>query len=237
MVFQQFWKNSAHTHSRLQQRTDRQRRFYQISTRRVQSRKIERYGSVKAIAFAEKFFCADSELIAKLLHLETLEDWSMDRQLVASLVVDKLLDSLGIDSEARIKWYKKYATGRNEIGEEFRKHKEQLHFLFSTAYGEFGVAEDKPQLRELFNQIDTWSSRLQRVGRQYHDAAMKASLSGTVADICSSFVHMHCNRYLGIDHQAEWKARALACRAHEARSNRKHDTQSELLENSAVPQA
>lgn len=196
------------------------------------NREIERYGGLEAISLAEEFFAADSELVATLLRLEVDESWALDRALVVNVTLDKMLQSLGLDSETRNKWYKKYAPGRNEVGEEFRKLKDQLHAIFSFAYGASEVPADRPDIQAVVVAVQKCSDRLQKVGKQYHKLAETQRLAGTIDDIYSSFVHMHCNRYLGIDHKAEWKARSLACRGHEAHAHRKTDSQKELQESS-----
>ena len=184
------------------------------------NREIERYGGLKAISIAEDLFNADSEFVANLLNLETQEGWSIDKQLIASCTLDRLVDAMGLDTKERSKWYKTNAN-RNLYGDEFRKDKDQLHFLFSNVYGSSSIGEDQPLIQALFAHLNEWATRLEYIGKKYKKLQEDNEFYGSYSELLSSLVHMHCNRYLGVDRNAEIKARTLACRAHEARANRK----------------
>ena len=206
-------------------------------------REIERYGGNEAILVAERLFCADSEFVQKLLYLETCEGWSFTRNNVCSMNIDLLLESLGIVGEQKNSWYKKYAPARTEMGTEYRNQKDALHQLavlaYDTADGSAPEGEVKASSVEdesvdviagLLDAFSFWQSRLKDIGVEYRTLEKEGKLTYSFDHICSSLVHMHCNRFLGIELADERKVRALAARSHESRMNRKQGKTEKLVE-------
>lgn len=206
-------------------------------------REIERYGGNEAIGVAERLFSADSELVQSLLRLESCENWSFVRNNVCSMTVDLLMESLGFVGEEKSAWYKKFAPARTEMGTEYRNQKDALHQLFVIAYdtttgasprrSDGANSEDDESvdvIAELIEVLRIWKERLQKVGEEYRSLEKQGLLTFSFAHICSSFVHMHCNRYLGVELLDERKVRALAARSHESRVNRKEGKSEKLVE-------
>lgn len=206
-------------------------------------REIERYGGLEAINLAEKLFHADSDFVQKILYLESSGNWPFVRNNVCTMNVDLLLESLGIVAEEKSNWYKKYAPARTEMGTEYRNQKDALHQLFVLAYdtassvssfGPGGPSEDEQDtvdaLAEFQEALNIWKGRLKQIGDEYRMLEKQGLLTFSFAHICSSFVHMHCNRYLGIELLDERKVRALAARSHESRVNRKEGKAEKLVE-------
>ncbi len=172
-------------------------------------REIERYGGQKAIQYAEQLFCADSDFVSQMLRFECGpdEEWEIDRLNLCSFTIDKLLASLGLDGEQRLAWYKKFAHKRADVGPVYRTRKDALMTIFSEKN------EMYPDV--LRGVVEEWAAKLKKVGTGYRRLEKAGGLTNSIDAIYRSFVHMHCNRYLGVDLEQEDQAIALACRARE----------------------
>lgn len=167
-------------------------------------REVERYGGLKAIQYAEQLFCADSEWTAQLLQFECGEEYEIDRLNMCALTIDKLLAALGLDDRQRIDWYKKFAKKRADVGPAYRTRKDALRALFLEKEEVF------PDV--LRATIDDFTATAKKVGAAYRRLEKAGSLAQPADVIYRSFVHMHCNRYLGVELEQEDEAIALACR-------------------------
>lgn len=170
-------------------------------------REIERYGGPDAIAVAERLFACDSELAATVITQELNESWHADRKVTCAATIDRMLSALGLDMEKRLEWYQQYSTARNESSKTYRAQKTALSKLFGAGSEERRVLD--PMLFD-------WSTALEGIGTTYAELAERGVLSRDLWFIYRSFIHMHCNRMLGLDNEQEDLTIALASRALEA---------------------
>jgi thiopeptide-type bacteriocin biosynthesis protein len=169
----------------------------------VYERELERYGGPEATALAETLFCADSAATADLLRRLRAEASRLDRTELAVLSVDDLLDSLGMDLAARARWCAE--DGRSPVGgPEYREGKERLRRLLAGTDGALGEAHA--------GVLATLAERRRAAAPV---AARLAALAGAgeltrpLPALLRSYVHLHCNRLLGPEAEAEWLALGL----------------------------
>lgn len=174
-------------------------------------REVERYGGLKAIQYAEQLFGADSEWTAQLLQFECGEEYEIDRLNMCALTIDKLLAALGLDDRQRLEWYKKFAKKRADVGPAYRTRKDALMALF--------LEKEDVYPDVLRSTNDDFTAKVKKVGAAYRRLQKAGSLAYPFDSIIRSFVHMHCNRYLGVELEQEDEAVALACRVREGLSS------------------
>ena len=174
-------------------------------------RELERYGGEAGTAVSEAIFAADSRAVAELLGLFQARAAPFTRQIVALLSIDDLLGSLGLDTEARLAWYREQAPEPHEVGDEYRQRKALFrlmlgdsHYLLSQLNGE-AVARVFAARRAA---LATAASRL-------NELAGRGELGQTLPVLCRSYVHLHVNRLIGGDAVAERRTLALLRRTRE----------------------
>jgi thiopeptide-type bacteriocin biosynthesis protein len=165
-------------------------------------REVERYGGGPGIDLAERIFHVDSEAVLELLELVEPGDEGMhERWRLALCGCHMLLTDFGFDiSERRLmleKWRaglaKELAVEKNldqELSARFRKERQNLQALLDAE----GAAENPlaPGMEVLSNR----SAQLAPLVAELEAVAQSGSLSVRLADLASSFVHMHINRLL-----------------------------------------
>ena len=163
----------------------------------VYERELERYGGPEATTLAETLFCADSAATAELLRRLRAEAGRLDRTELAVLSVDDLLDSLGMDLEARARW----CAGEDRSpagGPEYRERKERLRRLLAGTDGALGEAHA--------GVVATLAERRRAVAPvATHLAALAGAgeLTRPLPDPAGSYVHLHCSRLLGPEADGE----------------------------------
>ena len=177
-------------------------------------REIERYGGRHGIGVAEALFGVDSRLVADVIALELSGAVALPRELLCVLTFDRLLAGLGLDSvEARARWCAAQSpSARHDAGADWREHGALLRRLLgermtdaTAGAGALGV-----RLDEFAADVRPHAERL-RAGRRAGTIVWPSA-----AAVTASLAHMHCNRMLGIDRDAERRAFGLLHRAVES---------------------
>jgi lantibiotic biosynthesis protein len=178
-------------------------------------REIERYGGVGATSLAEELFSADSDAVAALLSLPELP--ALDRKVIAVLSINNLLSVFGMDALTQGNWLTSgiAVEARKSAAEPYRELKSLLYALLSDAgslpagpllASPSPYASVKKILVQANDKIRPIVARLRQLDR-------REPLSQSVDGLCQSFVHMHCNRLLGINRDAETLSRMLLANA------------------------
>jgi thiopeptide-type bacteriocin biosynthesis protein len=177
-------------------------------------REIERYGGLEGIELAEALFGADSRAVADLLALlPPIGSLALDRKLLAVLTTDELLASLGVSASQRLIWYRQRVQERHQTGQLYRQTSAQLRALLSYP---------PPTLKALPGGgavlliLDARREALASVGARLAALEMQHALSKPLSSLYGSYVHLHCNRLLGLDHTAEEEVLGLLLRTHES---------------------
>lgn len=172
---------------------------------RTYKREIIRYGGLACMEQAEQIFAADSVSCAALLDAFIRSQVKHDRRAVVAWTIKHLLDSIGID-EGQLKTVLQPEKGlKVDVSEVFRQEKEYLRQAFSGGKPDWMDENLALVFEERRKRIGVCAEEIKRIIRQ--GKAMR-----TLESISSSLVHMHCNRVLGVDLQAEQAAKELILR-------------------------
>ena len=164
-------------------------------------RELERYGGEPGMDVAEAVFGVDSSVVVELVRLDLSRALAVPRELVCVLTLDCLLQGLSLDSEARLRWCAGRVPSRHDVTAEWRERKDELRSLLASR----GTEHESlgPLLESFIRELRPHGERL---------AALQAQGAiewPPIDDVLASFVHMHCNRLLGLDSHAEHRALGL----------------------------
>ncbi len=164
-------------------------------------RELERYGGEPGMEVAEAVFGVDSDAVVELVRLDLSRAVAVPRELVCVLTLDCLLEGLGLDAEARLRWCAGHVLSRHDVAAEWREHKDELRSLL----GSRGTEHESlaPLLESFIRELRPHGERLATL------RAQGAIEWPPIDDVLASFVHMHCNRLLGLDSRAERRALGL----------------------------
>jgi thiopeptide-type bacteriocin biosynthesis protein len=171
-------------------------------------REVERYGGTSGVNLAESLFVVDSRAAVTLLRL--VRDLpTIDQAALAVLSVDALLDGLGAGPLERLDVYRVAALSRAD-GHDYRQRQEMLRRLLAH-----GPAAE-PGGDELARVLDERRRALEPIASQLDAGAGSGELNRDKAALFTSYVHMHCNRLLGIEPRLEERVLQLARRTSES---------------------
>jgi thiopeptide-type bacteriocin biosynthesis protein len=171
-------------------------------------RELERYGGEPAMDVAEAVFGVDSRVILELIRLDLSRAIAVQRELLCVLTLDCLLEGLGLDSEDRLRWCAAHVPSRHEVTAEWREHKDELRSLL----GSRGARHES-----LAPLLESFARDLRPHGERLAALRAEGAIEWPAADdVLASFAHMHCNRLLGLDRDAERRALGLLERTRES---------------------
>jgi thiopeptide-type bacteriocin biosynthesis protein len=122
------------------------------------------------------------------------------------LTIDDLLGALGLDAGARLQWYREVVTVRHESGDEYRVRSDELRRLL----GDPDVAP--LVLRQV---LAMRRAAIVPLAAELDALAAGGRLTRPKAELCRSFVHLHCNRLLGSGPPFEPRLLGLLLRSRE----------------------
>jgi thiopeptide-type bacteriocin biosynthesis protein len=162
---------------------------------------INRYGGPQAIAAAERFFEADSEMTLALLTLEGHDaaDW---RERVALLATDALLGVFGLDAEGREMFAAKSSAALMadmHVGSEadtvLAQRFRTLRSVLTPLVSDRSQATD-----EWLTAVRAIVARRSPAAKEYRDLCQQLEADGalttSILDILGSLVHMQVNRLM-----------------------------------------
>ena len=172
-------------------------------------REVERYGGPAGVAWAEAFFAVDSASIAELFG-KLSSGAGADRLALLAVSVDRLLADLGLDAADRLDWAKRQVTSRHVSGDEYRERKTMLRSWFSPLQG----GDAWPPW--LSGWLDSRGRLLSALRERWAELLRQERLSVSRDFMLRSLVHMHCNRFAGVDRSAEEKVLGVLLRLRES---------------------
>ncbi|WP_224369844.1 lantibiotic dehydratase [Hyalangium versicolor] len=172
---------------------------------------LGRYGGEKGLAISEALFAADSQAVAELLGLLLTRKVQVERLLLAVLTLDALLAGLGLNEEARLAWCEANVWTRSASAATYRQHAEKLQALLMGELGEAEVERILAQRR----------ASLEPLGTQLRELATSRVLLHPPEELYGSYLHLHCNRLLGLDGAAEREALELLLRTRRTLARRR----------------
>ncbi len=169
-------------------------------------REVERYGGPDGIELAERLAQIDSEAVLEMLpHMDGSE--ATARWRLTLLGVDRLIDDLGCDADARSALLEKLQQGyaaehgaeghapfRRQMADRLRHERRALEQLLSPDTPQENITGR--QLGPCLEALDRRGRRLARVVETLRGLDRSGRLSMPVSELAASFVHMFTNRML-----------------------------------------
>jgi thiopeptide-type bacteriocin biosynthesis protein len=172
---------------------------------------VERFGGPAGMRAAETLFAADSQAVVDLLELLQTKKAVLDRELLAVMTVDALLDGFGLDMEARFRWCRGQVRSRQEASREYRHWKGALRTLLADA----DAVRCAPAGSEIAGILERLRSAAAALGKTLRDLESTSTLTRPASELYQSVIHLHLNRLLGGDSAAESRVIGLLWRVRE----------------------
>jgi thiopeptide-type bacteriocin biosynthesis protein len=135
----------------------------------------------------------------------------LDRVTVAVLSVDDLLAGLGLAAAERLRWYQETVQSRDAVGAEYRQRKAVLRGLLGDPH-RLAAEPGGTALREA---LAARQAALAPVARQLAALAEQGVLTQPPSTLYNSYIHLHCNRLLGVEAGSENTVLGLLLRTRE----------------------
>lgn len=169
---------------------------------------LERYGGVELIERAEWVFFADSMAVSRWLEAVRWGEMTFDEEIMGVINIIDYLSGFGLNPDEQFAWLDERFDGKTHM-EAFRQKKKQLLTLANPANGWAHLQEDAsakslicPFLNQRNREIQSYAAAVRR-------RLSSGTLTNTPDDIVASLIHMHLNRYIGIDREKEKKLMVL----------------------------
>jgi thiopeptide-type bacteriocin biosynthesis protein len=171
-------------------------------------REVERYGGAEGIVLAERLFHADSDAVLALADL-FLEDARGNLHWRLALAgMDLILADLAFDWHTRRAVVRRARAGaaaafhedndlQGQLGLKFRQERRSLEALLDRATG------TDVSLALGLEALQRRSERLKPVATELKACSQAGRLSVPLAELASSYLHMHANRLLRSAHRAQ----------------------------------
>lgn len=172
-------------------------------------REVERYGGEAAAREVERLFRADSQAALDLIRLARGPAEPLGREALVALSADDLLAALGLDARDRARWGRDRSAARDEAGPAFRAHKAELRALL----GGRGHSPERPWHGAFREILAARRAALAPIVARLDELARDGRFSRPLPTVRDSVVHMHANRLLGTNRNAERVAYGLLARA------------------------
>jgi thiopeptide-type bacteriocin biosynthesis protein len=164
-------------------------------------REIERYGGPEGIGLAERLFQVDSDAVLAILEMLEGDEGADFRWRLALRGVDMLLGDLRFDPETRMRVMRGMREGftrefgggkglRVQLDQRFRQEWRTLTPLLDPA----GDAES--ELAPALEILRQRSERNAPIIEELREREREGRLNQPLADLASSYVHMHVNRFI-----------------------------------------
>jgi thiopeptide-type bacteriocin biosynthesis protein len=159
-------------------------------------REIERYGGPKSISLLEDLFYLDSEISAGVLYASSENMLNIvDLTLLAAYTFDKIMDNLGVGINNRVQFYRNWSNDTIKYPtNNFKNDLKQLILLKDDVKYNDSLLE---------SMLFFGAKQTKKIGEKLVIYENKGLLLNNVDDILRSYLHMHCNRLIGINRNAE----------------------------------
>lgn len=170
-------------------------------------REIERYGGDPGIRCAEDLFHADSEAALELCNMLVGDRGADLRWRLALYGMHALLVDLGFDLEERLELvarqrlsfaseHRANSKVARQVGKRFREERKSLNAL---------LVREATELTGAYQVYDRRSLAVRPLASELRALTAAGKLTSTMADLASSFLHMHVNRLLRSEQRTqEW---------------------------------
>jgi len=171
-------------------------------------REVERYGGAEGIVLAEQIFQADSETVLRIIERWSGNEGLEARRLLALRSIDQMLGDFGLelrDKSRLLEILRDKFSGRlvrDRLSESwfattYRNMRQTIELILE------GTRDTKAMLSREFATLDQRSQQIGPPIVKLKTYAELSKLSVSLAELISSFVHMHTNRILRPTKQTE----------------------------------
>lgn len=172
-------------------------------------REIERYGGLEGIQIAEQVFAADSIAVTDIIALRIQRILDLSPLDLAILTVDDLVSSLGLPAVERLRLYQTIRQSQESaFGGQIDRLAKTFHGYRKTAQriiGDRNWLREQPGGTQLEACLQARATTLRPLGEQLRALAEEECLWTSQDSILAAYVHMHCNRLLGINRSLEFE--------------------------------
>jgi thiopeptide-type bacteriocin biosynthesis protein len=178
---------------------------------------LVRYGGPDAIGRAEEAFAADSAAVLTVLRLRRDGALTMAPELVAAIGFVILLQAFGDDD-----WDERFlaAFPKNENHLAFQRCRREAIRVIDPYDGQWAGLLAADGGRALLDALRRRVAAVGDYGELIHHLAADGRLPTTPRAVQRSLLHMHHNRFIGVDPDSEGRSYAIARGAIEAHRNR-----------------
>jgi thiopeptide-type bacteriocin biosynthesis protein len=164
-------------------------------------REIERYGGPEGIAMAERLFQVDSDAVLAILEMLEGDEGADFRWRLALRGIDMLLGDLRFDPETRMRVMRGMREGftrefgggkglRVQLDQRFRQEWRSLSPLLDPA------GDTESELAPALEILRQRSELNAPIVEELRERERAGRLNQPLADLASSYVHMHVNRFI-----------------------------------------
>ncbi len=168
-------------------------------------RELERYGKEKCINSVEEFFCVDSILVIQIL--QKIKDHELFPSFsIASISILVILKGFLVNNESCLAFLEQAKIDKSMLSGTRNFHKQITECVAAILNPESFECKNSFLLSILpiFKSLHEYSCQLRK-------ELKSANLQEIdFHKLLNSLIHMHCNRFLGIDNEIEKKARCFA---------------------------
>lgn len=145
-----------------------------------------------------------------LMPSPTAASAEFDKIVATALTADMMISCLGVKADDRLQMYKRWTSGLRHLPDkDFRTRLTKLSDMVAESYLSPNRECAMSELRDVIEIM----KKLPALGKKLAKLQDENKLSNTIVNIYDSMVHMHCNRILGIDQDAEASTRIMMKRA------------------------
>lgn len=154
-----------------------------------------RYGGTESLDCIHRLFNADSEHVCNLFALGGTQD-AVSPLHLALLSLDSLMSLFHDDIESKVRWLTESMPRPVEAGGVFRENKEELRRILSLSSDDDETFTYSSAFQSLESRLDEMRSRLAPFVADRWSLHERSRILGSI-------LHMHCNRFFGIDRTRE----------------------------------
>ncbi|TCP70595.1 lantibiotic dehydratase [Baia soyae] len=169
---------------------------------------VERYGGLEWMNEAEQVFAADSIVVSEWIGWKRWGQMQMSEEMLGVISVVDFLESFGLSFEEQLTWLDRRVNPKLYL-QDFRKDRKEYLRLANSMNDWDGLRQDKEGQR-ILPLLNLRREYVQRYAASLKQAEKQGSLYNQFHKIIASVIHLHLNRFIGLDGAKEDKVMILA---------------------------
>ena len=149
---------------------------------------------------SEDMFFNDSNTILKLIYIIKSKHLDIDRLIILGYYIDSMMSSLGLDVMDRVKLYTNNIKNSDYISNNNYREKFKLLYELISNSNQIKKLNGGIYLYELIKQRD---KIIRQKSKQIKSLLNSGELCQSLTSLYSSYIHMSCNRMIGINKNEE----------------------------------